>query len=77
MARKPSKPVRFLVYISTSREFADDALVAFDERFEEIYDEFGSAYAHWWSISQGCRSLPYGAVASMIRVGIIIYRLIS
>lgn len=60
MARVPTKLVRFLVWCSASSENRADAVNAFLELFEEVYDEFGPAYAHVWSVGQALKSLPYG-----------------
>ncbi len=77
MARLPYKIVRFLVWITADREHRDDLLVAFDERFDELYEAFGPAYAHWWSVSQALRSLPYGLIARMIRWALLLWSFAS
>nr|KPN22647.1 hypothetical protein KS05_32325 [Rhizobium brockwellii] len=77
MARQPHKIVRFLVWSSASREYKEDALIAFDEAFEQVYFSFGPIYAHWWSVSQAIRSLPYGMIITLAKVGTTIAALVS
>jgi len=77
MARVPLKIIRFLVWASASSEQRDDALTTFDELFENAYDEFGPVYAHWWSLSQGLRSLPYGLIVFLMKLGTSIWAMVS
>jgi hypothetical protein len=77
MARLPYKFVRFLVWSSASREYKEDALIALDEGFEQACIRFGPIYAHWWSISQAIRSIPYGFIAIAFRVGKGLFALMS
>ena len=73
MARLPFKIVRFLVWCAADSTNRDDALTALDERFVQVYDEYGPAYAHWWSLSQALRSMPYGFIANLLRLALIIW----
>ena len=68
MARSPLKLLRFLVWVSTSDDNRVDALTAFDELFEQTAQRFGIVYAHWWSISQALRSLPYGLIVALLKL---------
>lgn len=77
MARLPHKIFRFLVWASAEREYKDDALVAFDEGFEQAYSDFGPIYAHCWSFSQAIRSFPYGLIITLIKFGATIAALVS
>jgi hypothetical protein len=77
MAVSPFKIVRFLVWASAGREYREDALVAFDEGFEQAYSDFGPVYAHCWSVSQAVRSFPYGLIITLIKFGATIAALVS
>lgn len=56
---KAPKFARFLVACSTDKEWKNDALIAFDERYDSIQKEFGDNYAKWWSWQQAIRSISY------------------
>lgn len=77
MARLPCKTLRFLVWISASREHRDDALITYDEVFDDTYTRFGPVYAHWWSVNQAIRSLPYGLVITVAKVATTIAAIVS
>lgn len=75
MANTPHKVVRFLVWSSVGREYRDDALSALDEGFEIAESKFGLVYAHMWAYGQAARSLPYGLLAVILKVGSAIWKL--
>ncbi|MBA1139358.1 hypothetical protein [Mesorhizobium neociceri] len=73
MARVPSKIVRFLVWCTADSGNRNDIVNTLDERFGELYDEFGPAYAHFWSFSQALRSLPYGLIVNILQIAVTIW----
>ena len=75
MARRANKVIRYIVWCTADREYRNDLIAAFEERFEEVYNEFGAGYAHWWSVSQAIRSMPYGLIAKAVRWALFIWSL--
>lgn len=78
---KAPKFARFMVACCTDKEWKNDALNAFDERFQAINKEFGTKYAQWWAWQQAIRSLPYrslwfiGPLSGVL--GTIFWRIVS
>lgn len=75
MAKSPHKIVRYLVWSTASTENKEDILVAFDELFEDVYEKFGPVYAHLWSVGQALKSLPYGWVLWVLKIGTLLIRI--
>lgn len=77
MSRLPNKLLRFIVWCSARKEDRDDALVTFDEGFEKTKTRFGRAYAHWWSVSQTFRSIPYWVLLKLAGIGATIWAMVT
>lgn len=74
MASSPHKVVRFLVWCSASRNNRDDAVTALDDGFANAEEKFGRTYAHMWAYGQAAKSLPYGAIVLILKIGSIIWK---
>ena len=74
MASTPHRVVQFLVWCSASGDNRDDAVTTLIDGFADTEERFGPVRAHIWAYGQALKSIPFGAIVLVLKIGSIIWK---